>query len=125
QNGQGNPRKASPRAHIQDLGALVEGLYLGNPQGMEHMAKVEFIDILTGYQVDLAVPVPVQPLQGPEPLLLGFIKRPKIFENEFGAHKPRIIFVKLILLITLTAFNWTMLIGKSPIWLPLYQLYQF
>src|SRR5690606_21602476 len=94
-------------------------------QGMEHMAEVELIDILSGHQVDLAVPIPVQSLQGPEAFLLGFIQRPKIFENEFRAHIPRIIFTKLILLETLTALQGTMLIGKSPIWLPLYQLYQF
>src|SRR5690606_35783670 len=81
---QGNPRKAAPTAHIQDPGTLVKDLDLGDSQGMQYMAQVEFVYVLAGHHIDLFVPILVEVPQGAVPVLLEVCQVRKVSENKIG-----------------------------------------
>lgn len=64
EDGQGDAGKTSAGAEIENLGAGTETDDLGNRHRVEHMVFIEVIDVLTGDDVDLLVPVAIEGIEG-------------------------------------------------------------
>src|SRR5690606_28757476 len=72
-DGERDPRKTAPRAHVHDAAAGREGMHLGDAERMQDVPFVQVLEVLAGNEVDALVPMRVQLPEGLEtgPLLRG------------------------------------------------------
>ena len=77
QNGQGDSREAATRAEIKDTGARLETDDLGYRHRVEHVMLVEMVDVFSGDDIDLVVPVAIE---GIERLYLTALLRRQVLE---------------------------------------------
>ncbi len=83
EDGQRNAGKTSAGAEIENLGAGTETDDLGNRHRVKHMVFVEVVDVLTGDDVDLLVPIAIKGVKGL--YLLTLLRRQvgKVFTDEW------------------------------------------
>ena len=83
EDGQGDAGKTSAGAEIENLGAGTETDDLGNRHRVKHMVFVEVVDVLTGDDVDLLVPIAIKGVKGL--YLLTLLRRQvgKVFTDEW------------------------------------------
>ena len=60
ENSEGDARQSATGSQVQDFGARPELHYLRYRQRVQDMVWVQLVDVLTGNDVDLIVPLPVQ-----------------------------------------------------------------
>ncbi len=59
EDGQGDSREAPAGPHVEHLFPGQEGVNPGNTEGMQDVAQVELLDVLSGNHVYFLVPIPV------------------------------------------------------------------
>jgi hypothetical protein len=83
EDGKGDAGEAAAGAEIEETGAGTEGGHTGDGEGMEDMVEIEVVDVLTGDDVDLLVPLAVECVEGSElGLLLGGEMGEVVLEHE-------------------------------------------
>ena len=85
-DGQGNTRKAAPRAKVEDLRTWTEVHHLCDGQRVEHMVLVEVVDVFARDHVDLRIPVTIEGVEGVELPLLLLTQLGEIFLDDGCCH---------------------------------------
>ena len=86
EDGQGDARKTTARAEVEDAGAWSEVDNLSDCQGVEHVVLVKLVDVLTRDDVDFRVPVAVEGVELFELSALRVCQFREITEDEFCCH---------------------------------------
>src|SRR5690554_1329742 len=82
-NGQRYSRKAATRTDIQNAGVGFELDHLCNSQTVEHVPNIKLIHILSGYDIDLCVPLFIQRFERSKLFALNLCEIRKIIKNDF------------------------------------------
>ena len=83
ENGERYAGKTAAGADVHHLGAGTEADDFGYAQGVEHVMRVEIVDVLAGDDVDLGVPITIKGIEGGKLLLLLLGELGKIAKNLF------------------------------------------